>query len=204
MRLARTLSVAMIAVAAAGAAATAATPDGRAAFDYRRAGDTVVVSFSETDGAGGRLTLALYGNGRAVVRRPGSASEPHERTFQLTDDEVYAVVSALVDDGIPFLDADGARTAKRAALEVRRTARAAHALPIATPPAGDVTTTIEIHLERYQAAHARTFTRVDRRVTWTGLDADARAFPEIPAIQTLAAVRKELLALTERHDARTE
>ncbi|MCZ6623325.1 MAG: hypothetical protein O7B35_03670, partial [Deltaproteobacteria bacterium] len=64
------------------------------------------------------------------------------------------------------------------------------------------TTVIEVRLDRYQPAGeaGQEILNVDKKITWYGLRSDARRYPNIEAIQNLAAAQKELQAVMQRQD----
>jgi len=185
---------------------TAVAQDTGAAVDYRRAADALIVRFSETIGELGGAehgpTLEIYGDGRAVVQRPYYMKNPGARTFRLSRAELDRLVGSLAEKGVPAFDPEGTRSAKRAALDARRSTLAARGVPMTLTYVSDApTTSIELHLERYQPAGARAATKVDRKVTWYAVDHDAQEYPTVAPIQGLAGARKELLALFDRSDA---
>lgn len=170
-----------------------------APLGYRRAADALVVKLTELPGeidvSLGSPSLAIYGDGRAVVHRPAYMKNPGDHAFRLTVAELDALVASLAAKGVADFDADGARAAKRSALQARLAARSAG--PVTVRTVFDAPTTIiELHLMTSSRAAAA----VDRTISWYGVKADAEDHPGIPALQDLAAARAELLALMQRAD----
>jgi hypothetical protein len=57
-----------------------------------------------------------------------------------------------------------------------------------------------VRLDRYTPAAGTARDNVVASIAWSGVQADADAFPELASLQSLAAVERTLRALTERAD----
>lgn len=187
-------------IAAAALLATAAAPSAlRAApYGYEPAPDALIVKMTEVagemDASAGSPSVAVYGDGRVVVHRPAYLQDPGDRVFRLSAAELDALVASLVAKNLPDFDAEGARAAKRSALQARLAARAAG--PVSLRAVLDApTTVIELHLTSPGRAAG-----VDRTISWYGVRADAEQYPDVVALRDLAAVRAELLELMRRAD----
>lgn len=170
---------------------------GDPAFGYRRAADALVVKLTETagdmDASEGSPSIAIYGDGRVVVHRPAFMKNAGDHVFQLSASELDRLVASLVAKNLPGFDGESARAAKRAALQTRLAARSG-AEPVTVRLVHDApTTVIELHLTSTARAGG-----IDRTISWYGVKADAREYPDIAAIRDLAAAREELLLLMQR------
>ena len=104
--------------------------------------------------------------------------------------ELDALLGSLADKGVLDFDADGARRGKRQVDVTRRQMAAQQGRPATFDVVSDASTsTIEIRL-----------VGTEKKIVWHGLRDDARAYPDLPAIQGLAAAERELRALLEHPD----
>ena len=147
---------------------------------YPTDGASVVVRYQETYGelGDGGPSLTVYGNGRAVAHWPAYMKRAGDYDAQLSRREMDSLVASLVANGVLDVDTEAVRREARAA------GHAAGSPVIVSDP--DVTT-IELNTDRGR-----------RTVRWTGLRADARAHPDVAAIQALHAARKDLSGVMDR------
>lgn len=184
--------------------AAAAPAFGDTDLGYRRAADALIVKLTEAPGeidvSQGSPSVAIYGDGRAVVHRPPYMKNPGDHAFRLSTAELDRLVASLVAKNLPGFDGEGARAAKRHALQTRLAARSATE-PVSIRVVHDApTTVIELHLTTSARAATGAPTAVDRTISWYAVQADAEQYPDVAAIQDLAAARAELLLLMQRAD----
>jgi hypothetical protein len=162
----------------------------------------VIVSFSEILGEiedpDPGPTLRIYGDGRAVVHRPRYMKNSGDHVRQLEPGELEALLVSLAGKLATF-DAATARDRKRAA-DAARPSRSAlqPGEPIAAFDASDPSTiVITLRLERYEppAGRGPALVDVERSISWRGLRADARRYPDVAEIQDLAGAQRELIFL---------
>ena len=142
--------------------------------------------------------LRIYGDGRALVHFPDSSARAGDYVIQLTNAEMAALLESLSQKGVMTFEPDAIKREIGNALRAR-----------SGPQAGavvndDVTTHIELALERYRPADSSQTPMIDfrRTVSWYALAADARQYPEVESLQALAAAERELLNLAMRDDLR--
>ena len=175
------------------AAAAAQGPPGPAAPAYSRSPQTVVAKLSIWSGEAHQLeprSVAVYGDGRVLVRLPPHLRRAGEHEMRLAPAELDALVAALAASGLP--EFDGPRV--RAACRARERARGE---VFATADADTIE--LELRLDGYRGADGRT-RPLARRVVWTDLAMDRRRFPGIAELRGLADARDALAALLARPD----
>jgi hypothetical protein len=169
------------------AAALVAGPRMVAAQGYARDAGTVVASLTEVLGEVGDAdagpSVKVHGDGRADVHYPRYMKRAGDYVVQLSPNELDALVASLVDDGLLDLDPQAVRSAQRQTLRLS-------AAPVLVVTADAPTTIIEIRTGRGA-----------RRIVWNGLREDARQYPNVSALQNLAAAEQRLRAVMERPDA---
>jgi hypothetical protein len=145
------------------------------------------------------LPVRIHGDGYVVVHYPRYTKRAGDYALQLSRQEMDDLIRSLIEDKqILEFDETAARRSKR---------EAAIALPREPQPKlsavlDDSLTIIELRLDRYKAANGngQELLNVDKKISWPGLRSDARQYPDIEAIQKLAATQQALLALTQRQD----
>jgi hypothetical protein len=205
LRLAPGLAVALGLLGVAGVALAqtppAAPAEAQASFAYSRDPAKLVLSFDEVLGAiedpDPGASLRVYGDGRVVVHYPDYMTRAGDYSFQLGRDEMEGLLRSLIDKEVVEFDEAATRRGVREAAAARRT------------DAGEffaafdaAATEIRLRLDRYTPPAGRGPERlgVEKRISWRGLRAQARHYPDVAAIQKLAAARRELVALMERED----
>jgi len=153
---------------------------------YPRAAGSIVIRFTETIGelqpGEPGPSLTVYGDGRAVAHYPGFMKRAGDHTTQLSAAELDGIMQSIAAKGLLAFDAAAVQRARDGASAARRAGNA----PVTVWSEVDVTT-IEV-----------TVAEGTRRVTWRGVREDARQFPEVAALQNLAALRAELGAIMDR------
>jgi hypothetical protein len=191
----------VLGVACFGMAASAQTNAGAAAaspavLEYSSDASTVLVHLRERlvalEDEDPGPSLSVYGDGRVAVHYPRYMKRAGEYTLQLGPQDLGALMRSLASRGL--LEFDAVAVARRKAEAARSRAQLFEVF--------DATTTeIELRVERYQPVPgAPELRNVHKRLSWNGLRADAKRYPEVAELADLAAARQELGALMESPD----
>jgi hypothetical protein len=172
-------------------------------IDYPRDRGTVVVSFMEVLGEikdqDPGPSVRVHGDGYVIVHYPRYMKRAGDYALQLSPQEMEGLMLSLIaDKKILEFDEGAARRSKRdAAMALREGSQ-----PNLFAVLDDSTTVIELRMDRYKPAseNGQEFLNVDKKISWHGLRSDAEQYPNIEAIQNLAAVRQKLLSIMERRD----
>lgn len=155
---------------------------------YARGAEEVVVSYLEALGEiedeDPGPSLKVYGDGRVLVHYPAYMKRAGDYELQLSDSELDALMRSLVSKGVLDFNEAAARASTE---EVLETARAEQREVTYRSDASVIS--IEVNANQ-----------VERSVSWRDLRQDAVLFPQVMAIQDLAAVHRELRQLMERED----
>jgi hypothetical protein len=153
-----------------------------------------IVTYREVLGEVGEAdagpTLQVFADGHVSVHYPSYMKRAGDYQTRLTPSQLAALVQSLTGKGL--LDFDSAEVRRRAADagQARRRASAQRGEPATATFVADASTSI-IDL---QVGTRR------NKITWQGLREDARANPEVAALQNAAAAETELRSLLERPD----
>ena len=191
----------VLGVVCSGMGAAAQTNSGAAAaspavVESARDASTVLVNFREQLGAledeDPGPSLTVYGDGRVTVHYPRYMKRAGDYTLQLGPEELGALMRSLASRRL--FEFDEAAIRQRKAEAARSRAQLFEVF--------DATTIeIELRVERYQRVPgAPELRNVHKRLTWHGLRADAKHYPEVAELVDLAAAHEELRALMERPD----
>ena len=166
-------------------------------YEVSSSPDVVVLQLSENVGirdADNTPLVRVYGDGRVAVHFPAYMRRAGDYELRLPERAVQEFFRAAVETLLPF---DGAATESRVlALEA---AERSDGLIVDVSDAA--TTIVEVRFERYRPeGAAEGILGGVKRVVWTGLADDAGRFGDIPALQDLAGIQRELLALTDHPD----
>lgn len=157
------------------------------AVSYSRAPQEVVVSYleelGEIEDEDPGPSLKVYGDGRVLVHYPEYMKRAGDYTLRLSDAEMAALLRSLVDKGLLDFDEPAARASRE---QLARSAAAQREVFYTSEVS---VITIEVHANQ-----------VEGRVSWSNLRQDAIRFPQVRAIQDLAAAHRELQQLMERKD----
>jgi len=177
-------------VLAAGALVVAATGAAAESVRFARDAGTVVASYREILGEVGETdagpSVQVYGDGRALLHFPRYMSRAGDYSVQLSPSELDGLVSSLVDKGLVDFDATAVRSAQRQAAAAKLSVA-----PTVLVIADATTSVLEIRVERGA-----------KRIVWNALREDARQYPNVSALQNLAAAAQQLRGLLDRADAR--
>lgn len=171
--------------------------------DYPRDPQTVVASYTlaigEIEDPDPGPSVRVYGDGRVVIHVPRYMKNAGDFQVQLSEAEMDAVMSSLGSTEVLAFDPAAVRRAKDDSLRLNRGGAASEAVLVAdTDPS---ITTIEVRVRPAAAAGAPARpAEVRKKISWTGVESDAKRFPDVPAIQKLAAAKKRLDGLRERPD----
>jgi hypothetical protein len=182
---------------------TAGSAIAQLVIDYPRDRDTVVVSLMEVLGEikdqDPGPSVRVHGDGYVIVHYPRYMKRAGDYGLQLSPQEMEGLVRSLIDHKkILEFDETAARQSKRDAATALREGSQSNLFSVLD----DSTTVIELRMDRYRPAsgNGQEILNVDRKISWYGLRSDARQYPNIEAIQNLAAVRQELVSIMERRD----
>ena len=172
-------------------------------IDYPRDRGTVVVSFMEVLGEikdqDPGPSVRVHGDGYVVVHYPRYMKRAGDYALQLSPQEMDNLMRSLVADRkiIEFDETATRRSKRDTALALQEGSRSKLFAVL-----DDSTTVIELRMDRYKPASGsgQEIFNVDKKISWYGLRSDARQYPNIEAIQNLAAVRQELVSIMERRD----
>ena len=175
---------------------TVAVP-AQSSYDVSSSPDVVVLQLSEDIGirdADETPLVRVYGDGRVAVHFADYMRRAGDYEFRLPEGAVQELVRTAVDTLLPF-DA-GATESEVLALE---TAERNGGLIVDV--SDEATTILEVRFERYRAESATEDVRDGvKRVVWPGLMNDAGRFRDIVALQSLARIQRQLLALADHPD----
>lgn len=150
----------------------------------------LAIRSGEVGGSDAR-TVTVYGDGRVRAHYPAYLKNGGTRETLLAPQELQTLVGALARSGLPELDQAQVQ-AQCASLERARGS-------VSRAVGGDVIE-VELNLDQYRAPGSAQAVAVRKRVSWKGLRQDAASFPEVQALQGLAAARDALAALLTRQD----
>lgn len=172
-------------------------------IEYAAESDVLILSYGTSGGmiapADTTPLLRIYGDGRALVHFPDSSARTGDYVLQLSSKEMAALLESLSRKGVMTFEPDAIKREIGNAVRARSGPRAGAVV------SDDVTTHIEVQLERYRPAdssRAPIITDFRRTLSWYALGADARQYPEVEALQAMAAAERELLDLAMRDDLR--
>ena len=174
----------------------------KAIIEYSPESDRLVLSYGTSGGmmapADATPLLRIYGDGRTLVHFPDASQRAGDYVLQLTHEEMTALLESVSVKGVMTFDADAIKREIGNAVNARPGPRAGAVV------SDDVTTQLELQLERYAPAGSSQAPVTDFRqtVSWYALRADARQYPEVETLQALAAAERELINLTMRDDLR--
>jgi hypothetical protein len=179
MRAARAALVAACAILSPGVFAEPAAP---------------IVSYREVLGEVGEAdagpALHVFADGHVSVHYPRYMKRAGDYRLRLTPGQVTALVHSLTGKGLLDFDSASVRRSVADAGQARRRASTLRGEPATQTFVADASTSI---IELQVGARRN-------KLTWQGLREDARANPEVVALQNAAAAETELRALLERPD----
>lgn len=127
--------------------------------------------------------IRIYGDGLVWVHYPVYTQRAGDYEFRLELKEVRRLIREIRRDGLLEFDRD-------------RTLRQRTAMRGETSSADQLSdaadTVIRIRLERYKGG-----IDFDKSIVWTGVDTDARAFPDLSPVQSLARLEQKLRAMID-------
>ncbi len=170
----------------------------QASFQYAQEPNTLVVEMRRTSGEVGDPDpiplLRIYGDGSVRVHFPSYLKRAGDYELQLSQTEMESLLASLIGNGVMVFDP---LAAKRQKQEIAEQSGEQGSVSIIAD--GD-TTVIEIHLESYTSPDGTTTTDLSKKISWYGLQWDAKEYPGVETLQKLAAAERELLALCQRED----
>ncbi len=183
----------------ASAKETLASPG--ATVEYSNSPDALIVSYTlhlgELAESDRGPSMQIYGDGLANIHYPAYMARAGSYSIRLSGDEMNKLIHALVADGLLKFDSAKARATARDIGTLRRESQGVmHYVSDAS------TSVIELHLVRYASPGTPSLqaANVDKTIRWSGLQSDARIYPDHVAIQKLATAERRLRTLMERPD----
>lgn len=173
----------------------------KAVFEYSRDPSSLIVSYvlhvgeiAEVDGG---PSIRVYGDGFAYVHYPVYMTRSGDYGIELSESEMTDLLNSLLVDGIIEFDPDSARLITRETDRLRREQEGI--LHFVSDPS---TTVMEINLVSYTPPGKPQLqqSNLGKTIRWSGLQSDARQYPDHVAIQKLASAERSLAALMERSD----
>ena len=172
-----------------------------AIFEFSHAPGSLIVSYAlhigEIAGVDRGPTLHIYGDGLAHVYYPAYMTRAGDYGIQLSEDEMVSLLESLVADGVIEFDSAGARVTARETDALRREREGT--MHYVSDPS---TSVIEMNLLSYTPLGASSLqkTNVNKTIRWSGLQSDARLYPNHAVIQNLAVAERRLRAFMDRPD----
>jgi hypothetical protein len=181
----------------------AAAQSGTAVFELPSDPQALVLHFSETHGAIANPdpgpSLEIHADGRVVVHYPPYMKRAGDYELRLSAGELRRLVASQLARGIAEFDSAAAR--RRTRELARERGRAAGSKRSELFAAADASTSrFELYLGRYTAVGRAPQVDFSNRVSWPGLPAHARHYPEIDSLKELARARRELIELMQSAD----
>ena len=177
----------------------------QASFQYAQEPNTPVVALRRTSGVVGDPDpiplLRIYGDGSVRVHFPSYLKRAGDDKLQLSRPEMESLLASLIENGLMGFDPQAATRQKQEIAQHPTTeAQQTRAQGSVSKLVDGDTTVIEIHLESYTAPDGRTTTDLSKKISWYGLQWDAKEYPGVQTLQKLAAAERELLAFCQRED----
>jgi hypothetical protein len=145
--------------------------------------------------------LRIYKDGRVRVFFPKYMKRAGHYMLHLSDYELDRLIGSLANKGLMEFNAEEVRAEKKQRDRQRMDEVLAEGLqPTFYYTTDDTKTVIEIDVDDYRPRGSRTTVHVQKQIVWRNLQWDAERYPDVKAIQDLAAATRELKALTERED----
>ena len=140
--------------------------------------------------------LRVFGNGSVRIQERGRSQTLQAR---IEREMVSKLVEMMAEKGIMEFDEEAALATKSAIDSHRNSAGMTPQQQAAMIYEDDSNTVIEINLESYTPPGSfRGINNFHKRVSWKGLDGDARKYPSIQAIQHLSETVNELIKMASK------
>jgi hypothetical protein len=182
------------------AAASAQAPPSKsdnAVFDFSTSPDTLLISYGETSDmlANPDRTprVRIFGDGLVWVHYPQYMKKAGDYGFYLDAGELQDLmrdVSAVFD-----FDPEDTMQAREAIRSSRENPREG-----ARFRSDGTAEQLVVNLDSYRSAPSAASRSVQLDVTWRNIAADAAEFPDVDALQQLAAARQSIRSLLDRDD----
>lgn len=185
------------------AAAVVAPAHTQVAFQASENPSTVVIQLTLDVGVEGDDTplLRIYGDGRVLVHVPVYMRRAGDYTLRLDAAELNGLLQTFVQGGLVDFSVEGVREEIRQVRSARRRAALDAGGPLTlTTRSDDAVVVIDVRLARFTGADGEVRRDVAARASWTGLQFSAADFPGVASLQSLAAMERQLIALTEHTD----
>jgi len=118
--------------------------------------------------------------------------------LQLDPGELNSLLRTFVDGGLVDFDPERVKSEIRdATLAGQRAALQAGAPATLTTRSNDTMVSLDVELDTYTGPDGATRQGVSARIAWAGAQHDARDFPGVASLQSMAAIEQQLMALTE-------
>jgi hypothetical protein len=117
---------------------------------------------------------------------------------RLSDSEMSALMNTLSSNELLEFNPAAVRQAQTDSLRLNRGGAAS--APVLVADSDPSVTTIEMRVRPATGGPSARAADVSKKISWTGLESDAKRFPDVAAIQKLAAAKQKLGAVIERGD----
>jgi len=181
----------------------ASAQSGTARFELPSDPQGLVLRFSESFAAIAAPDpgswLEIYADGRVAVHYPPYMKRAGDYELRLSVGELRALVTSQLAHSVAEFDSEAARSRMRELARDRGRAVGSQRPEIFAAADASISR-FEIHLGRYAAAGRPAQVSFSKQVSWQGLAAYARHYPEIASLGELARARRELLKLMQSPD----
>ena len=171
------------------------------AFQASEDPGTVVIELTQDVGIeGGDDTplLRIYGDGRVLVHVPVYMRRAGDYSLQLDPGELTGLLQSVVEGGLVDFNPASVQNEMRQVQGAARQAELRAGGPVTlTSRSDDTLLVLHVRLDAYTGLDGATRRDVTTRISWAGVRHDARAFPGVASLQSLAAIERQLVALTE-------
>ena len=173
------------------------------AFQASEDPSRVVIQLTQDVGIEGDDTplLRIYGDGRVLVHFPVYRPRAGDYSLQLDAAELNGLLLTFVQGGLGEFNRERVRNEIQQVRRAGQQAALQTGDPVTLTSRSDETVhSLNVELDSYTGPDGSTRQDVSVPITWAGAQQDARDFPSVAAIQNLAALERQLVALTERPD----
>ncbi len=173
------------------------------AFQASENPGTVVIQLTQDVGVEGDDTplLRIYGDGRVLVHFPVYMRRAGDYGLRLDSTELDGLLQTFVQGGLVDFSVERVREEIRQVRDARRRAALDTGGRLTlTTRSDEAVVVIDVRLERYTGADGAVRQDVEARVSSAGLQFDAANLPGVASLQSLAAIERQLIALTSHPD----
>jgi hypothetical protein len=144
-------------------------------------------------------SLEVYADGRVAVHYPPYMKRAGDYELRLDPGALQRLVASQLARGVAEFDPEAVRSRRRELARERGRAAGSQRPELFSVPDA-ATSRFELRLGSYQPAGRGPQAPFSKRISWHGLAAHARHYPEIAALADLARARRDLLDLMQSAD----